>query len=71
VAGGRTGAAVTDAVLRFDPARIRFTAVGHLPGALSDFGVAVVGSTAYLVGGESPKPVNTVIQVRAQAGGTP
>lgn len=29
------------------------------------------GDTAYLVGGESPRPVDTAIQARAQAGGTP
>lgn len=71
VAGGRIGANATDDVMRFDPANVSFTPAGHLPAARSDFGVAVVGTTAYLVGGEDPKPVDTVIQVRAQAGGTP
>jgi Kelch motif len=71
VAGGRVGGRPTDKVMRFDPANVRFTAAGHLPAGRSDFGVAVVGGTAYLVGGESPESVDTVIQVRAQAGGTP
>jgi Kelch motif len=71
VAGGGIGATAADKVMRFDPANMTFTAAGHLPAARSDFGVAVVSDTAYLVGGESPKPVDTVIRVRAQAGGTP
>ncbi|MEP7193129.1 MAG: kelch repeat-containing protein [Actinomycetota bacterium] len=71
VAGGRVGSTTTDEILRFDPVRLRFASAGRLPVGRSDFGVAVVGGTAYLVGGESPKPVDNVIQVRAQAGGTP
>jgi hypothetical protein len=71
VASGRSGAAETDAVMRVDPANTSLTASGHLPDARSDFDVAVVGGAAYLVGGESPKPVDTVIQVRAQVGGAP
>ena len=71
VAGGRNGASATDNVTRFDPSNTSSTAAGHLPEARSDFGVAVVSGTTYLVGGESPKHVDTVIQVRAQAGGTP
>jgi len=71
VAGGRIGAAATDNVMRFDPANVSFTAAGRLPAARSYFGVAVVGGTAYLVGRENPKPVDTVIQVGAQAGGAP
>jgi hypothetical protein len=71
VVGGRTGGTATDDVMRFDPANVDLTAAGHLPAARSDFGVAVVGGTAYLVGGENPKPVDTVIEVSAQAGGTP
>jgi len=71
VAGGRSGATPTQTVLRFDPATVKFAVAGRLPAARSDFGIAVVGGTAYLVGGESPNPVGTVIQVRAQAGGTP
>lgn len=70
VAGGRIGVSTTDTVMRFNPANESFSPAGHLPEARSDFGVAVVGTTAYLVGGENPKPVDTVIQVRAQAGGT-
>jgi hypothetical protein len=57
--------------MRFDPATVRFSAAGHLPAARSDFGVAVVAGIAYLVGGENPKPLDTVIEVRASAGGTP
>ncbi len=57
--------------MRFEPATVTFTAAGHLPDARSDFGVAVDAGVAYLVGGESPKPVDTIIEVRAQPGGTP
>jgi hypothetical protein len=57
--------------MRFDPAGVRFTPAGHLPAARSDFGVAVVAGIAYLVGGENPKPVDTVIEVRARAGASP
>jgi Kelch motif len=71
LAGGRTGDTETDTVMRFDPATVRFSAAGHLPAARSDFGVAVVAGIAYLVGGENPKPLDTVIEVRASAGGTP
>lgn len=73
VAGGRIGASPTDVVMAFDPANVSFTAAGRLPAARSDFGVAVVAGTAYLVGGENPnpKPVDTIIQGRAQTGGTP
>jgi hypothetical protein len=71
VAGGRIGATATNEVMRFDPAKVSFSAAGHLPAARSDFGVAVVAGTAFLVGGESPKPVDTVMQGRAQTGGTP
>lgn len=71
VTGARTGGTATDEVMRFDPANVGFTAAGHLPAVRSDLGVAVVSGTAYLVGGQSPKSVDTVIQVRAQAGGSP
>ena len=58
-------------VSRLPSSAYAVTAAGHLPAARSDFGAAVVGDTAYLVGGESPRPVDTVIPARAQAGGTP
>jgi len=65
------GGAATDTLMRLDPAAVSLNTAGHPPAARSDFGVVVVGSTAYLEGGESPKPVDTMIQVRSQAGGTP
>ena len=67
LAGGRSGPTATDAVLRFDPATVKLTDAGHLPAPRSDFGIAVVAGTAYLVGGENPKPVNTVIEVHVRA----
>ena len=71
LAGGRSGNTQTAAVMRFDPASVTFTPAGHLPAARSDFGVAVDAGIAYLVGGEYPKPLNTVIEVRAHSGATP
>jgi N-acetylneuraminic acid mutarotase len=45
----------------FDPASGRFRAVGHLPVPVSHAGAAVLGTTAWLVGGESDgTPVSAV-----------
>jgi hypothetical protein len=53
------------AILSFDPATGRTRAVGHLPDAVADAGVAVIGRTAYLVGGETGAAyVASVIAVR-------
>jgi hypothetical protein len=48
-------------VWSFDPTSEKSTDVGHLPVAVSHAGVAVLGSTAWLVGGESNgTPVSSV-----------
>ena len=62
-AGASTGPAVSSVstVWSFDPASGRSTSVGQLPVAVSHAGLAVLGSTAWLVGGESDgTPVSTV-----------
>jgi hypothetical protein len=63
VAGGRTVATGEQAgssstysgdVLAIDATRGTATVVAQLPGARSDLASAVVGSSAYLLGGETP-----------------
>ena len=67
--GGRsgTGTRLTDsaAVWRFDPATGAVAQVGSLPAPLSDSTLAVVGDTAYLIGGErGGTPLSQVVTVR-------
>jgi non-specific serine/threonine protein kinase len=59
VFGGRTGVGTSTAatttsstIYRFDPATGTVTEVGRLPKPVADFGVAVLGDTAYVLGGE-------------------
>jgi hypothetical protein len=55
----------------FDPTAGTSTAVGQLPVAVSHAGVAVLGSTAWLVGGESDgTPVSAVQSVTTVAAPT-
>jgi hypothetical protein len=68
VLGGRTGTGtkLTDsaAIWRFDPAGGTVTQVGALPAPLTDSTAAVVGDTAYLIGGErSATPLTQVVTV--------
>ncbi len=72
VLGGRTGAGTSTAttttsatIYRFDPATASVTEVGKLPKPVADFGVAVLGDTAYVLGGErGDTAVNEVVTVR-------
>jgi hypothetical protein len=66
VFGGRSGGHAIDTISVLNPTTGQLQAVGHLPAARSDMGVALVGQTVYLVGGEgdAAKPVNTVVTVR-------
>jgi N-acetylneuraminic acid mutarotase len=70
VFGGRSGGHAIDTISVLNPTTGQLQVVGHLPTPRSDMGVAVVGQTAYLLGGEgdTAKPVNTVFTVRL---GTP
>jgi N-acetylneuraminic acid mutarotase len=64
VAGGRTAAtAYTDEISRLDPATGQTTPAGALPAAESDAAAAVVGSTAYLLGGERNGKLDTIVAV--------
>ena len=68
--GGRSGVGTTltdsAAIWRFDPATGAVAQVGSLPAPLTDSTVAVVGSTAYLIGGErNATPVSQVVTVTA------
>jgi len=60
-AAGTTGAPVFSDVLRYDPNAHSFTPAGTLPYATSDAAVAVIGQTAYLVGGETPTRTDRTI----------
>jgi N-acetylneuraminic acid mutarotase len=66
VLGGRSGGHAIDTISELNPTTGLLQTVGHLPAARSDMGVAMMGNTAYLLGGEtdSGTQVNTVVQVR-------
>ncbi len=72
LAGGvstRVGASATGRpsadIVRLDPATGATTLAGSLPLALSDAGVAVLGDAAYLVGGETPALLTSIIEIKA------
>jgi N-acetylneuraminic acid mutarotase len=63
--GGRTGPhRVTDQMWWFDPESKRFSRAGQLPYPVADAGLLTVGSTAYLLGGETPELTNNVTRVQ-------
>jgi len=66
VAGGRTSAGAVDSIWAI-AADGTVTQVGKLPGPRSDAGVAVVGSTAWLLGGEVTGPASALATVVAVA----
>ncbi len=70
VLGGRSGGHAIDTISMLNPSTGLLQPVGHLPAARSDMGVAVVGQTVYLVGGEgdNAKPVSAVMTARLVAG---
>jgi N-acetylneuraminic acid mutarotase len=72
VLGGRSGGHAIDTISVLNPTTGQLQTVGHLPAARSDMGVATVGQTVYLVGGEGDalKPVTTVVAVRLVPPGT-
>ena len=67
VAGGLRGRSRTSAILAIDPTGATGHVVAQLPMALSDCGVATAGGVVYLVGGEAPRPVATVIEIQPGA----
>jgi outer membrane protein assembly factor BamB len=66
LAGGRTGQGEqrTTAVLAFDPARRTVSSAGQLPQGVSDSGAAVVDGVGYLLGGETPTTLASVVTLR-------
>jgi hypothetical protein len=65
VAGGMRSGRPSATILAFDPATGMTSAAGRLPEAVADAGCAVVGETAYLIGGETGSAyLSTVIEVR-------
>ena len=69
VAGGLTvGDGRMATVWRLQTGRARLRPVAELPLAASDMGAAVVGGSAYLVGGEGPGPLRQVVRVSLVVG---
>jgi len=65
VAGGRSGGAPTDRILRIDALSGTVADAGTLPVPTSDAMVGVVGETAYLLGGQSPDASKAIVALRA------
>jgi hypothetical protein len=63
--GGRSGGRLQSRIWRWDPARHSAVAGGRLPYAVADAALARAGSTAYLLGGETPEPTARVVVLRA------
>lgn len=66
VAGGRVGATPSDQVFRVDTSTGGVMPVGTLPEPRSDAGSAVIGDTAYLLGGEldgPTHPLDSVVEI--------
>jgi len=61
LAGGRSHDQLQSRIWRWDAGRHRAVGAGRMPYAVADAGVAVEGSTAYLMGGETPEPTAHVI----------
>jgi N-acetylneuraminic acid mutarotase len=66
ILGGRTDAssgAMTDQMWWFDPGTGKFTDAGRLPYVLADAAIVTGGDFAYVVGGESPHPISTILRI--------
>jgi hypothetical protein len=63
LAGGRSGGRLQTRIWRWDADRRLAVAGGRLPYAVADAGLAVDGSAAYLLGGETPEPTARVIRL--------
>jgi hypothetical protein len=66
LAGGRSHDQLQSRLWRWDVSRRRAVVAGHLPYAVADAGLAVGGSTAYLLGGETPEPTARVVELQAK-----
>jgi hypothetical protein len=60
------GGSASTAVWSFDPQHAALTQVGHLPYRVSDAAAVVVEGRGYLIGGEDPHFLDTVISLGAQ-----
>jgi hypothetical protein len=66
--GGGARLAASRKVLAYDPVHHRVTTAGRLPVAVTNAAAAVIGGTAYLVGGNNGnRQVSTVAQLRLVA----
>ena len=63
LAGGRVAAGRSNQIRRFDTETFTFTQAGALTSNLSDAAVAVVGRTAYVLGGLAPLATNQIQQL--------
>jgi len=67
--GGAARLVASRKVLAYDPVHGRVTTAGRLPVAVTNAAAAVIGGTAYLVGGNNGnRQVSTVAQLRLAAG---
>ena len=64
-AGGRTPDGRSNQIYRVDPITGAVTAAGTLPEERSDSTVAVSGTTAYLFGGLTPTPTDSIVAITA------
>ncbi|MGH9302672.1 MAG: hypothetical protein ACRD0E_12430, partial [Acidimicrobiales bacterium] len=64
IMGGVVGGKPSAAIWRLDTTNNTLVPAGTLPYAVSMPGAATVGGAAYLVGGEGPSPLSTVMVVR-------
>jgi hypothetical protein len=60
------GGTSSDAIWSFDPGGAGVTRVGRLPYPVSDAAAVVIGNRGYLIGGEDPHPLDTVISLELQ-----
>jgi hypothetical protein len=64
LAGGRSSSVLQSRLWQWDVGRRRARPAGRLPYAVADAPVAVNGTTAYLLGGETPDPTDRVVVLR-------
>jgi len=64
ILGGSVGGAPTDRIWRFHPATGRTIEAGALPYPVAFASAVVVGDTAYLVGGEGGRTLDTFVELR-------
>jgi hypothetical protein len=65
LAGGVRGGVAQRGVYRLDPATGALTPVATLPEPRADAAVVSVGGTVYLIGGESPARLSSVVTLGA------